>query len=135
MKENKNNGELSDLSIEIKKYKIEDGDVICIQLPNDATMQTIQKIQYVVQETLKKVKKKYATIIMTDPMDIYRLKPEAMATLGWLPINPDVLDRMNKSGIINYKERLVLMGMFKKLRSIRPINPQDLLDGNMQIIK
>ena len=135
MKKDKGNGKdmYVDLAISIKKYNIVDGDVVIVQLPNDIDMGTLKAIQKTVVNSIGVTGKKASTIIMTEPMDIYRLKPTDMAILGWFPVNPDTVDRLNKGGAITYTERLTLMMMHKRLRSMLPKDPQDLLNGNMKI--
>jgi len=125
-------GMVEDVAIAIKKYKIENGDIICMQLPVNIDEQTMIRFHKVITDVIKDTGKKASVIIMTDPSELYRLKPTDMAIMGWFPFDEKIVDRLNKSGGITYQERLCFMMMIKRLKSMLPINPMDLLNRHMK---
>ncbi len=125
-------GMVEDVAIAIKKYNIENGDIICMHLPSNIDEQTMIRFHKVIKDVIKDTGKKASVVIMTDPSEIYRLNPTDMAIMGWFPFDEEIVDRLNKSGGITYQERLCFMMMIKRLKSMLPINPTDLLKGYMK---
>ena len=123
------------IAVAIKKYNIDDGDIICMTLPVDLDGKMLQRIHMIISQVIKETGKKASVMIMSDPADLYRLKPTDMAILGWFPFDEDVLDKLNKAGAITYQERLAFMMMNKRLKSMMPKDPIDLLTRNMKIMK
>ncbi len=127
---------LEQLKLEMKKYGLKEGDLIVATTGIDVPEEVMISIQAAIATAIEEIGvNQVSMLLMTDPMQIFRLDPSDMAVLGWFRMDEVYLDRLNSIGVINFTELMTLKMMVKKLESMRPKDTAQLMDRKMTEIK